>query len=218
MRRIHITLLLAIYCLSFFLHSEQETVDRIVALVNDQVITLTDLKIAEAFRIYDEELEGFNGNSLSLILEKLISQKLVIQLSSEKVSVEKEKLDMALKIIIEKMGMDEVERKMAEFGLDWEDLRESVWEKILYQTILSQRFSRVIIVSLKEIEDYYHQVYIPTQKEKGADPKPMIEILDEIESILRQERIKEQVEEWLENLKKNANIQVKREALERFKS
>ncbi len=218
MRRIHIALLLVIYCLSFFLYSEQETVDRIVALVNDQVITLTDLKIAEVFRIYDEELEGFNGNSLSFILEKLISQKLVIQLLSEKVSVEKEKLDMALKIIIKKVGMDEVERKMAEFGLDWEDLREYVWEKILYQTILSQRFSRVIIVSLKEIEDYYHQVYVPTQKEKGAEPKPMIEILDEIESILRQERIKEQVEEWLENLKKNANIQIKREALERFKS
>lgn len=218
MRHIYIALLLVIYCFSFFLYSEQETVDRIVALVNEKVITLTDMKIAEAFNFYDEELEGFNGNSRSFILEKLINQKLVIQLSSERVSVEKEKLDMALNMIIEKMGIDNVERKMAEFGLGWEDLREYVWEKILYQTIISQRFSRVIIISLKEIEDYYHQVYIPRQKEKGAEPEPMIEILDEIESILRQERIKEQVDEWIGNLKKNANIQVKREALERFEN
>ena len=218
MRHIYIALLLVIYCLSFFLYSEQETVDRIVALVNEKVITLTDMKIAEAFNFYDEELEGFNGNSRSFILEKLINQKLVIQLSSERVSVEKEKMDMALNMIIEKMGIDNVERKMAEFGLGWEDLREYVWEKILYQTIISQRFSRVIIISLKEIEGYYHQVYIPRQKEKGAEPEPMIEILDEIESILRQERIKEQVDEWIGNLKKNANIQVKREALEKFEN
>lgn len=190
--------------------------DRIVALVNEQVITLTDVRIAEAFRIYDEELVGFNGNPRSFILEKLINQKLVIQISSAEVSVEKEKLDVALKKISEKMGMGEVERKMEEFGLEWEDLREHIWEKILCETIISQKFRRLIIVSLKEIEDHYHQVYVPSQKEKGLEPQPMMEILDEIESLIKQERIKIQVEEWLENLKKNANIQIKREALERL--
>lgn len=192
--------LLTVYCFS-------ETVDRIVAVVNEQVITLTDLRIAEAFGLYEEDFKEKSGDLHPLILERLIDQKLVIALAGEEIFVENEELDSFQARIIEKLGNDQALRKLEEFGLDWEDLRGYIFEKIIYQKIISRKFGQRNIVSLKEIEDYYQQSYVPSQREKGLEPQPMMELLDEIESRIIQEKIKTQINDWIKNLRKKADIQ-----------
>jgi peptidyl-prolyl cis-trans isomerase SurA len=195
-----IFLLFTVYCFS-------ETVDRIVAVVNEQVITLTDLRISEAFGLHDEELKERSGNLRPLILERLIDQKLVIALAGEDIFVENEELDSYQARIIEKLGNEEVRGKLEEFGLNWEDLRAYILEKIIYQKIISRKFDQRIIVSLKEIEDYYKQSYVSSQREKGLESRPMMEILDEIESLIIQEKVKTQINDWIKNLRKKADIQ-----------
>ena len=196
-----ILLLFAVYCFP-------ETVDRIVAVVNEQVITLTDVRIAEAFGLYDEEFKEESGDFRSLILERLIDQKLVIALEGEETFVENEELDSLQGRIIEKLGNDQARRTLEEYGLDWQDLRAYILEKIIYQRIISRKFGQRNIVSLKEIEDYYQKSYVPSQKEKGLEPQPMMELLDEIESRIIQEKIKTQINDWLKNLRKKADIRL----------
>lgn len=201
---------LVVSCLLITFHCFPETIDRIVAVVNERVITLTDLRTAEAFGLYDEEFKESAEDLRTLILEKLIDQKLVIQLSSEEVSIEKEDLDSFIRNIIEKMGFEEVEKKLAEFGIDWKDLRGYIRERVIYQTIISRKLSQVNIVSLKEIEDYYKESYVPSQREKGVEPQPMMELLDELESAIKGKKMKAQVEDWIKNLRKKADIQIKK--------
>jgi len=208
MKRAAILFLLSLFIGCAAVFSSEEVIDRLVAVVNEEVITLTDLRIAETFGIYDEELETGEGNTRSHILEKLIDQKLVIQLSGEEISVADEELEEILKRMTEKLGVNEVDRRLAEFGLAWDDLKECVREKILYQTIIAQKFSKVNPVSVKEIEDYYQETYVPAQKEKGEEPKPMMEILAEIESSIKQEKIKTQVEDWIANLREKSDIRI----------
>lgn len=208
MKRAAILLVLSLIIGNAAAFSSEEAIDRIAAVVNEEVITLTDLKIAEAFGVYDEELETREGNTRSHILEKLIDQKVVIQLSGEEISVADEELEATLKKMTEKLGKSELDRKLEEFGLAWDDLKELVQDKILYQTIIAQKFSKVNPVSVKEIEDYYQRSYVPAQRGKGEEPKPMMEILAEIESSIKQEKIKTQVEDWIANLKEKSDIQV----------
>lgn len=209
MRHLKIFLFLTFFCLLIPVYCFLEIIDRIAAVVNEEVITLTDVRVVEAFGLYEEELKGRSESPRMLILEKLIDQKLVVQLSSEKVSIKKEELDSLLKDITEKMDSDEVERKLTEFGLDLDDLRECIREKIVYQTIVTRKFSRMNIVNVKEIEDYYTQVYVPSQREKGKEPRPIMELLDEIESIIKQEKTKTQIGDWIKNLREKADIQIK---------
>ncbi len=208
MKRAAILLVLCLIVGYAAVFSAEEVIDRIVAVVNEEIITLTDLKIAEAFGVYDEDLETEEGNTRSHILEKLIDQKLVLQLSGEEISVADEELEETLKRMTEKLGKAELDRKLEEFGLAWDDLKERVQEKILYQTIIAQKFSKVNPVSVKEIEDYYQRTYLPAQRGKGEEPKPMMEILAEIESSIKQEKIKTQVEDWIANLKEKSDIQI----------
>ncbi|NIO48920.1 MAG: hypothetical protein GTN73_05715 [Candidatus Aminicenantes bacterium] len=195
-----IFLLFAVYCFS-------ETIDRIVGVVNEQVITLTDLRIVEAFGLYEEDFKEKSGDLRPLILEWLIDQKLVIALAGKEIFAENEELDSFQARIIEKLGNDQARIRLEEFGLDWQDLRGYILEKIVYQKIISRKFGQRNIVSLKEIEDYYQQNYVPSQREKGLEAQPMVEVLDEIESRIIQEEIKTQIKDWIKNLRKKADIQ-----------
>jgi hypothetical protein len=193
----------------------QDTIDRIVAVVDDRVITLTDIRIMEAFALYDEIEQGAEEKA-SLILDRLIDQKLVLQLSPENIAVSQSELDEYRKILTARLGEEQVEKALDAFGLQWADLRPYLREKILYQKIISQRFGQTAVVSLEEIEEYYQRRYLPSQTEKGREPQPMMEMLVEIESIIRENKIERRVQDWLKNLRRQADIQIKVRDLNKY--
>lgn len=187
----------------------EEVIDRILAVVNDDVITLTDVNIVERFGLFDNPYETPGGNLQKLILDQLINQKLVIQMTSERVEVSEEELESFLSDIVQRTDPDLAEKALLQFGLDWDDLKSYLREKLLYQKVISRRFDLGVIVSIEEIERYYEQVYIPSQREKNLDPQPMIDVLDQIESALKREKVEGQIQEWISNLKREANVQIK---------
>jgi hypothetical protein len=186
-----------------------EIVDCMVAVVNDQVITLTDVRVVDSFKLYEKEIEGKAGNRLYLTLEELINQRVVIDFARENISIPSEELDSALRSLLDRLGGKEVERRLEEFDLDLDDLRAYLEGKLLYQKIISLRFSQSVIISLNEIEDYYQQAYVSSQKQKEIEPKPMMEVLNEIESLLRREKIEKQVALWIRSIRSQVEIEMK---------
>jgi len=184
-----------------------ETLDRIVAVINDEVITLIDIKIVKAFGLFEDMTDG-TGVTASQILERMIDQKLVIQLSPKNIAVDEDELDEYQEMLTSRLGKDLATKALDEFGLVWADLRAYIREKILHQKIIYQRFGQTVVVSLEEIEDFYQRRYIPSQTEKGRETQPMMEVLREIESTIRKSKIERQIQRWLMNLKKQADIQV----------
>jgi hypothetical protein len=179
-----------------------------VAVINEEVITLTDVQIVDAFGLWEDEIGREVENPLERILERMIDQKLVIQLSGEDVSIKTEEMDEFLMRITQRLGADEIDDRLLYFGLDREDLKDYIREKMSYQMIILQKFSKVNPVSLKDIEDYYNESYVPDQKDKGAEPQPMMEILDELESTIKQDKMKAQIVDWIRNLKEKSDIQI----------
>lgn len=201
-------ILLFFLCILFLGLGWGEVVDRIVAVVNDEVITLTDVNIIQKFGLFEDLEESPNADMQTQILSRLINQKLVIQLASERFMVAEEELEVSLSDIVRMTDPDLAEEALLQFGLDWDDLKSYLREILLFQKIVSQRFNRGVIVSIEEIESYYEQVYVPSQREKNLSPQPMIEVLDRLEGELQQEKVEGQVQEWIENLKREANIQI----------
>ena len=187
----------------------QEVVDRIVAVVNDEVITLTDLDLVRTFGLYESQKDEQADDVQRHILDQLINQKLVIQITSESIMLEEKEIESALSQIIQRMEPGEAEKALLRFGLDWDDLKSYLREKLLYQEIISYRFDQGIFVRLEEIEVYYEQIYIPSQRARGLEPQPLTEMLDQIEREIKREKKETQVREWVNNLKKEADIQIK---------
>lgn len=190
-------------------YGQREVVDRIVAVVNDEIITLTDVNIIQKFGLFEDLEKSQDADKQTQILSRLINQKLVIQLASERIMIDKKELEASLSDFVQKTDPDLAGTALLQFGLDWDDLKSYFREKLLFQKIVSQRFNRGVIVSIEEIERYYEQVYVPSQRGKKLSPQPMIEVLDQIEGELQREKIEDQVQEWIDNLKREANIQIK---------
>lgn len=208
--------LLALCCSCLILLGWPRTVDRIVAVVNDQVITLTDIRIIKAVALYEEEMEEDKEEMAYSLLDKLIDQKLVTQLSGEDIDIEQKEVEASLKALDVKLGEERVREILSGFGLRRSDLAEYIREKILYKRLLSLKFGKSVVVRLDEIENYYRETYIPAQRKKGLGPQPMIELLREIESRIIERKIQEKIEDWLKNLRTQAEIQIKLENLDEY--
>jgi len=191
--------IVGIFSLSFAF-GQDETVDRILALVNGQVITLTDVRVVKTFGLYDDTIKQ--------VLQKLIDQKLVIQVTRDDASVNQEEMNDFFDNISEDMGNDKFREELDKFGMERNDLGPYAYERILFNRILSSRFDRAVLVTLDEIQGYYETRYVPDQHAQGLEPKSMLDIFDDIEVILRKEKSEEQVEEWLQNLREKADIQI----------
>jgi len=100
-----------------------------------------------------------------------------------------------------------LEERLTAFGIDLTDLRDYCAEYLSFKKIVSDRFSRSVVVSLREIEEYYDQVYVPEQKAKQEPVKQMVDMLPEIESAVKEKATSVQVEEWISSLRSKAEIQ-----------
>jgi len=187
---------------------QDETVDRILALVNGQVITLTDVRVAKTFGLYEKGQGSTIHDTIEQVLQKLIDQKLVIQVTRGDASVNREEMDDYLDLVSEEMGNDKFREELDKYGMERNDLGSFAYERILFSRILSSRFDRVVLVTLEEIQGYYKTKYVPDQLDKGLEPKSMLDIFDDIETALRKEKSEEQVEEWIQNLRDKADIQI----------
>ena len=174
---------------------------------------LPDLNIAIAFDLYNQMFSSEDEQE-RLILDTLINQKLVIGLTREDLSLPRDDLEAAFALLVEKLGRPVLDSRLDQFGLEDEDVKEYLREKLLYRKIIQERFGLGTIVSLKEMEDHYRQIYLPSQESRGIAPLPLMEILDEIEAVIRSKKIDRQVEEWISSLKRGADIRILRKEKE----
>lgn len=182
-----------------------EIIGGIAAAVNQEIITLTDVRIVRDFQIFeDEKTDGISNRQ---VLQKLIERKMLLQLAGEPDAVKKADIDAYISIIKGRTGASRFRQLLQHFGMTAEDLREYAAAAVLHKFILAERFSQAVVVSLREMESYYQNVYLPGLEE-DREPRAMMDMLDEIESALRQEQIQTRVAEWIDSLKEQADIQV----------
>lgn len=189
--------------------NKQEVADRILAVVNEEVITLTDLKIYSIVAEFNGDQIEKKEKNQRYYLEQIIDQKLVLQMIDEDEEItEAEVMGFKNKIDASNRG-DEFYKSLSDLGLTFEDIPSYIEEILLFNKVINQRFNRAASVSINEIEQYYRENYIPRKQAEGSDPEPMVDILEEIESAIKKEKIDKQVTEWITNLKKEAEVEIK---------
>ncbi len=133
--------------------SASAVVDRVIAVVNDDIITLSDLQ-REAAKNPKEKIDD------RLLLEDLINRKL--QMAAAKrggIDVTEKELDEAVSDIMKRnlMGKKSFEEALAKEGITFEQYRSELREQIT----LSRTFSRYVRAGLavddEEIRAYYEK-------------------------------------------------------------
>src|SRR5512143_3237662 len=97
---------------------QSTTVDCVVAVVGPRVISLTDVRLAEAFGVFDTAGEAEPGRRRRLILEKLIDQKVVVNMARESVPVGADKVEKAWTDLIGRLGREKARALLESFGAE----------------------------------------------------------------------------------------------------
>ncbi len=209
------TPLLALLLLLLHPADGQELLNCLVASVDHIPVTAFDLEVLEKFDL----LPGGNAGALTVgeRLDRYIEVLLVLRLTREQLQISQEEVRVELERLKERLGPEVLEQRCHLLGLKPEDLSGYLQDKILFEKVMGTRFNQRLYVSLKEIEDYYLQVYVPEQKAAGRTPPELVTVLDEIEARLQASRRQKRVKEWTGELRQRAEIVVYEDCLNRIK-
>ena len=179
--------------------SEAEVVEQIVAKVNDDVITRSEVEevLEPILKQYEsayaaEELKTKTAEARRNVIDRLIEEKLILQDAKEKeIEVNPSEVEKMIKQTMLKFPTEEkfFEVLKAE-GLSIEILKERYRKELTYKTMVDREVRAGVVVAPKEVEEYYaahiedfkspemlrlSQIFLKTEEGKDEEVKKRLE-------------------------------------------
>ncbi len=202
----------------------QEVVDKMVATVNGGVradlITYSDLVWQLALQP-DTPLVTPSSDALNRALQLVINQRLILQ-EAEKlptIAPTDKEIEDELNLLIKQFpSSTEFYQRAQGVGLSKEQLQEIVRQRVEINKYLDFRFRSFTVVSPKEVEDYYRDVWSPRWRRQR--PGAIVPRLDEnlniggnsktvrqhVEDELTESKIESNTDEFLDSARDRAEI------------
>lgn len=204
------------FCLAAPEAQAQEIVDKMVATVNGgvkvELITYSDILWQLALQP-DTPLANPSSENLTLALRRLIEQRLVLQ-EAEKlptIAPTDEEIEVRLNELVKQFpSQAEFQQRMALVGLSSEQLREIVRQRLAIEKYLDFRFRSFTIVTQKEVDDYYTEVYVPRLRRErpGIIIPELKDVSREIESELTESKIESETDAFLDSARDRAEVTI----------
>jgi hypothetical protein len=188
----------------------QTVVDQILTLVNNAMITRSDLLWSVALDPDAPSPEG--GVSADLLRQKLevmIDQRLIAQEASRlpEAQITPEEVSKAKTELIAKFHSEAEFRKRVEsVGLGQPKIDELVRERIAINKFIDFRFRSFVFVSDQEIQKYYDERLAPEIRKQGQIPPPLEKVREQIQDILKQQSVNEAIDRFLKEARQHADI------------
>jgi len=147
--------------LSAVVPADVREIDRIVAIVEDEVITRRQLQ-QEIQRIRDEfKLQGRQlpptENIAPQVLELLINQSILLQQAKQRgVAISDSQLNRALEKLAanNRMSLSQFRRALIENGIDYRKFRDKIRREMMVNTIKRSYARQNVEISDQEVDDY----------------------------------------------------------------
>lgn len=161
-----------VFCAALFFFSlfvfqvKAEVVDQIVAVVNDDIITFSELKkiLNPIYAQYEKTYEGDElvdkmVKARSEVLSQLINNRLLTQEAKKKdIKVDEKDIDERLKQIKQRFPSEEdFNKAIGMDGVTVESLRKNIEEQLLIREFAQRELAHKAMVSPREVEEYYKE-------------------------------------------------------------
>lgn len=185
-------------------HSGVETIDHIVAVVNENVVTRHELDEMLSAMLKQLQKQGVQPPPPAVLekqlLERIILNRVQLQLANETgLTVSDAELDQTLRRIAQenKMSLQEFDRALAEDGVSFSKFRDEIRDEIILVRLKEREVSNRVSVTEGEVDhfletqedspgqsDEYRIAHILVQVSEGADPLKRDAARQRAESVL----------------------------------
>jgi hypothetical protein len=212
--RLFVICVICVICGSASSARAQKVVDKMVATVNAGVktdlITYSDLLWQLALQP-DTPLDNPRSEDLNKALRLLIDQRLILQEAEKLPAIAptaKEVTDARDELARYFASAGEFQQRLLKVGLTSEKLDEIIEQRLKMERYLSFRFQNFVVVTQKEIADYYKDVYVPRFRTRfpGRLVPTLEEARAEIETQLTEAKIESDTDAFLDTARERAEI------------
>jgi len=191
-----------------------EVVDRTIAVVNNHLVTWSDLDEQMRF----EALE--NGRALKDLAEAerreafdhLVQYRILREQMQGTAPADASAIDSRIGGIRASWRLAGDDAKWAatltRYGLSTVELRELVASQIEILHFMEFRVRPLVRVSRAEVEDYYTNTLAPQVMAQGQMPEPVDQMTPKIRELLVEQKMNHEMEKWMENLRAQSRVQV----------
>jgi hypothetical protein len=183
-----------------------EVIDRILAVVDTQIITLSDARAVLRFRLVPEDV---SVDPIAAALERLIDRRLMLAEVDRYAPPEPSPAAVeAAMAEIERRFKDplEMETALNQAAMPREELRQFLRDTLRLETYLQQRFSTVMQPSDEDIARYYGEH--PAEFTSAGALRPLADVREAARAgVVRQQR-EALVRQWVEGLRRRGSVQV----------
>ncbi len=194
-----------------------QTLDRVVASIGDVAITASDVE-------QEYRLEQFSNAewppppptsaALASAREHLIYQELLTREENPGAAEKAESAKFAeerLAALRKEFGQTpKFQRAIEELGMNESELLARIAQQELMLHLIDQRLRPAASPSDDAVAEYYRSTFVPQfqKSNPGARAPALTEVDDQIREVLIQKRINELLDEWIEELKPTAHVQI----------
>ncbi|HYG62112.1 MAG TPA: hypothetical protein VEL74_05995 [Thermoanaerobaculia bacterium] len=185
--------------------------DRIIAVVDEDPILLSDLERVIALNLIRPR-EGEAGAAYRRrVLGQMIEQRL--------------RLHEIDRFGLEQVPVDEIERRVSEVrasfpdeaafqrtlrqqGLTLPALRQLLTRQLVVMTYVDERLGPRVFIDSEDIRAYYDRTLAPEMQRRGQPVPALEDVREEIRTVLREQRLNDEIRRWTTELREEADIAV----------
>ena len=183
-------------------------IDKIAAVVNNEIITITDIdKSIYLFPVFKKKEESSKA-FYNRILQKLINYNVIyLEYKNDFILTEENYEEVQTPIIKKQGSLNQLIKLLKKYDMNWKDFKDFIKERVLYEKVLKEKFQMNIKISFNEIKSFYYEDYLSLQKELNLKSNSLIEMTSLIEKHLRKIKTEKKLSGWLEEIKSSYKIE-----------
>ena len=194
-------------------------IDRVVALVNGQIVLDSDVNEERRFEVIQPYPNTSGEPTLDQEIERLINRALILQqarlqseidISDADVDKEVEGLRRTLPAC-KRFGCESEagwQRFLASNGFSASEFRGRWKERMEVLAFIQERFGAGTTVSSTQIREFYQNTMLPQYKKAGVKPASLTSVEGRIRDVLQQQQVSNLLRDWLQSLRAQGSITV----------
>lgn len=186
------------------------TVDRVAAVIDRQVLTVSEISQLVEVRFFPR-LAPSEDEHRREVLDALIAQALrfrdVERFGAQDIpadTIEARLLEIQRRFASEA----EFQAAVARAELTMDELRALVKRQMQVEAYIQERFAPLVFVSEEDIETYYRGPWTQQRRERGLPVPTLSQVREEVRTAVRGARLQEEIDKWTVQLRARANVDV----------
>ena len=189
--------------------AESALADRIVAVVDDDPILLSDLERAIGLGLTtegdDEETIDFQRRTLDLLVDEKLRFHEIDRYGFQELPLME--VDRLYQQIAARFASRQAfEERLDELALTSTKLRERLARRLLVEVFVEERLGPRVFVSRQRIQEYYDEVLQPEIRRRGQPVPEVGEVREQIRLVLREQELDRELVRWTDDLRASANV------------